>query len=330
MENCPTCQLLAPRVDKESQLLDIRGMYPRYRDLLESGELRRRVGRAYRAMRSCTLCPRNCKVNRLAGEKGFCFTGKHAMVSSFNAHHGEEPPVSGYRGSGTIFFTSCNMRCIFCQNYPISQLRHGREVAPHELAEMMLRLQRDGCHNINLVTPSHIVPQFLAGLYIAAKKGLKLPIVYNSGGYDGMESLKLLDGIVDIYMPDIKYSSSENAKLYSSAPDYWDKVRPGIKEMHRQVGDLKLDKDGVAITGLLIRHLVLPKDISGTENVLEFIANEVSIDTYISLMSQYFPAHKAIHHPILHRRVNRAEFAKAINTFHRLGLTNGWLQNVPF
>jgi putative pyruvate formate lyase activating enzyme len=303
-------------------------MCPRYLELLKSGELLNRVRLAYRSMKLCTLCPRSCKADRLAGEKGFCFISKHALVSSHNSHHGEEPPISGNRGSGTIFFASCNMRCIFCQNYPISWLRHGKTVTPHELARMMLSLQSEGCHNINLVTPSHVVPQFMAGLYIAAKEGLNIPIVYNSSGYDGLESLKLLDGIIDIYMPDIKYSSNDEAERYSKAPDYWDAVRPAIKEMQRQVGELKLDKDGVAISGLLIRHLVLPQDISGTDKVLEFIANEISKETYISLMSQYFPANKAMKHPALHRRVNPEEFGRATETFHKLGLKNGWLQEV--
>lgn len=303
-------------------------MYPRYLELLDSGELKNRVARAYRAMRSCTLCPRDCKVNRLKDEKGFCTIGKRASVGSSNSHRGEEPPISGSRGSGTIFFTSCNMRCIFCQNYPISQLRHGKEVTPHELAKIMLQLQKDGCHNINLVTPSHVIPQFLAGLYIAAKKGLKLPIVSNSSGYEGMEALKLLDGAIDIYMPDIKYSNNENAATYSNAPDYWDRVRPAIKEMYRQVGDLKMDDEGIAISGLIIRHMVLPENISGTEDVLKFISEEISAGTYISLMSQYFPAHQALTHPLINRRVTKEEFQRAVGAFHENGLTNGWLQEV--
>lgn len=304
-------------------------MYPRYLNLLQSGELLGRVRASYEALRSCTLCPRKCGVNRLADEKGFCFIGKHAIVASYNSHHGEEPPISGFRGSGTIFFSSCNLRCIFCQNYPISQLRNGRTVTPEKLADMMLSLQKDGCHNINLVTASHVVPQFIAGLYIAAKKGLKIPIAYNSSGYDGLESLRLLDGIIDIYMPDIKYSSNAMAETYSEAPRYWDFVRPAIKEMHRQVGDLVIDENKIAVRGLIIRHLVLPENISGTDKVLEFIADEVSINTYVSLMSQYFPAYKAVNHPIMYRRVTHAEFEHAVDTFHKLGLENGWLQEVP-
>ncbi len=304
-------------------------MPAKYLRLSKNGELKRRVGKAYQLLRECRLCPRNCGINRLRDEQGFCHVGKTASVASYNTHTGEEPPISGVRGSGTIFFASCNMRCSFCQNYPISQLRHGKKAPPYRLAEMMLSLQKDGCHNINFVTPSHVVPQLIAGVAIAAEKGLALPIVYNSSGYDGLESLKLLDGIVDIYMPDIKYASNMNADTYSKAPDYWDRVRPAIKEMYRQVGDLELTHDGLAKNGLLIRHLVLPNDIAVTEKVLEFIADEISVDTYISLMSQYFPAHKAVEHPILQRRVNREEFRKALDTFHKLGLTNGWLQELP-
>jgi len=301
----------------------------RYRQLLKNGELNRRVGEAYRALGECRLCPRDCGINRLKDEQGFCHVGKTASVASFNTHTGEEPPISGTKGSGTIFFASCNMRCTFCQNYPISQLRHGKESSPGELARMMLSLQKDGCHNINFVTPSHVVPQLIAGIAIAARQGLTLPIVYNSSGYDGLESLRLLDGIVDVYMPDIKYASNSNADVYSKAPDYWDRVRPVIKEMHRQVGDLELTHDGIAKSGLLIRHLVLPNDIATTEKALEFVADEISLSTYVSLMSQYFPAYKAVEHPILQRRVNREEFEKALDAFHKLGLSNGWLQELP-
>lgn len=289
----------------------------------------RRVQEAYRAMRNCRLCPRKCGADRLKGEKGFCLTSKIANVASASPHHGEEPPISGSRGSGTIFFSSCNLRCIFCQNYPISQLGHGTKTTPAKLAKMMLSLQRERCHNINLVTPSHVVPQFIAGLAIAAKAGLKLPIIYNSSGYDGMEALKLLDGIVDIYMPDIKYTNDENAHLYSGVEGYWRAARIAIKEMHRQVGDLKLGDDRIAISGLIVRHLVLPQNISGTDKAMKFIAEEISPNTYVSLMSQYFPANKAADHPILCRRVSRREFECAVDAFHKFGLKNGWLQETP-
>jgi len=288
--------------------------------------LKRRVGQAYSALRCCRLCPHDCGVDRTRGKAGVCGIKKIAKVASHNVHTGEEPPISGTKGSGTIFFSSCNLKCKFCQNYPISQLRHGSDAPPERLAEMMLWLQKEGCHNINLVTASHVVPQFLAGLYIARKSGMTLPIVYNSSGYDGLESLKLLDGVIDVYMPDIKYGSNEIALSYSSAPGYWDSVRPVIKEMYRQVGDLKIGKDRIATGGLIIRHLVLPADGAGTEKVLKFIAEEISKETHISFMSQYFPAHKALDHPILKRRLTKEEWNKALKILHRFGLENGWIQ----
>ena len=317
-------------------------------------ELKYRVEQAYSAIRCCRLCPRNCGVNRLRGELGVCHIGKIAKVASHNIHTGEEPPISGTRGSGTIFFSSCNLRCKFCQNYPISQLRHGKQATPEELAKIMLSLQAQGCHNINVVTGSHVVPQFLAGLYIAIIQtkvwrprlggstsvgAMNLPIVWNSSGYDGLESLKLLDGVVDIYMPDIKYSRNDVAEHYSAATNYWDVVRPTIKEMHRQVGDLQIGEDGIATRGLIIRHLVLPipprrwKPFhlrggmgAGTEKVLKFIADEISPNTYVSLMSQYFPAHNATGHPTLGRRITQGEWQSAGQMLHKFGLANGWLQ----
>lgn len=294
----------------------------------ESGELARRAGKAYAAMNNCTLCPRNCKVNRLIDIMGFCRTGKTAKVASHNLHHGEEPPISGSRGSGTIFFSNCNLRCIFCQNYPISQFGHGEKVSPKRLAQMMLNLQKRGAHNINLVTPSHVVPQFLAALTIAAKEGLELPIVYNSSGYEGMEALKLLDGVVDIYMPDLKYVTDEPAERYSSATKYWDAARSAVKEMYRQVGALKMDADGIGIRGLLIRHLVLPGGLAGSEKVFQFIATELSPDVPVNLMSQYFPAYKAVDDPLLGRRISREEFAEAEKSLHRWKLDNGWIQRM--
>jgi putative pyruvate formate lyase activating enzyme len=277
-------------------------------------------------MRACRLCPRDCGVNRLKNERGFCGIGKVAGVASHNIHMGEEPPISGTRGSGTIFFTGCNMRCRFCQNYPISQLRHGKPATPHRLAEMMLSLQKRGAHNINLVTPSHVVPQFLAGLAIAAKRGLTLPIVYNSSGYEGLPALALLDGVIDIYMPDIKYSDRDSAARCSMAPNYWDAVRPAIKEMYRQVGTFEMDEEGVGRRGLLIRHLVLPGGLSGSDKVFEFIAAELSTDVPVNLMSQYFPADKAVGDPLLGRPITKAEFDEAEEALHRHGLTKGWIQ----
>ncbi len=289
-------------------------------------ELRRRVADGYAALACCKLCPRNCAVDRLHGEEGFCHTGKVAKVASYNVHTGEEPPISGTRGSGTIFFTSCNLRCKFCQNYPISQLGTGKPATPQELAKMMLWIQKQGCHNVNLVTPSHVVPQFLAGLYIARKNGMTLPIVYNTSGYDGLEALKLLDGAVDIYMPDIKYSSNEVAAHYSAATNYWDIVRPAIKEMYRQVGDLEIDEDGIGVKGLIIRHLILPGGMVGTEEIFKFIAEEISPNTHISLMSQYFPAHEFAGDKDMGRRISKKEWQNAEKLLHKYGMENGWTQ----
>ncbi|MFH0800644.1 MAG: radical SAM protein [Pseudomonadota bacterium] len=302
--------------------------YPSYLHLLPSGELSRRVGRAYAALKSCRLCPRDCAVDRIHGKPGVCRTDKVAGVASANLHFGEEPPISGTRGSGTIFFTGCNLHCRFCQNYPISRLRHGRPAPPQALARMMLDLQKRGAHNINLVTPSHVVPQFLAGLAIAAKEGLCIPIVYNCSGYDGMQALKLLDGVVDIYMPDIKYATRDASARCSDAPDYWEHVRPAVKEMFRQVGPLEMDGEGIGRRGLLIRHLVLPGGFASSEKVFEFIAGELSTDVPVNLMSQYFPADQAVGDPILGRKVVKAEFAEAEDALHRLGLTKGCIQHL--
>jgi putative pyruvate formate lyase activating enzyme len=249
-------------------------------------------------------------------------------VASANLHHGEEPPISGQRGSGTIFFSNCNLRCIFCQNYPISQFGNGEYATPEDLAKMMLRLQERGAHNINLVTPSHVVAQFLAGLAIAAREGLKIPIVYNCSGYDGMEALKLLDGVVDIYMPDIKYCEHEAAERYSGATKYWDAVRPAVKEMFRQVGPLVIDNEGIGVKGLLIRHLVLPGGLASSDKIFEFISTELSRDVPVNLMSQYFPAHKAVGDLVLGRRITREEFKEAEDALHKWGLTEGWIQHM--
>jgi putative pyruvate formate lyase activating enzyme len=250
------------------------------------------------------------------------------MVSSYNAHFGEEPPISGTRGSGTIFLTNCNLKCIYCQNYPISQLGHGNEVAEDELARMMLSLQDRGCHNINFVTPTHYMPQILSGLALAAERGLKLPVVYNTGGYESLEALSLLDGVVDIYMPDMRYASDEMGLKYSGVPGYATHNRPAIKEMHRQVGDLAMDETGVGVRGLVIRLLVLPESVSGTEDTLEFIAREISTGSFISLMAQYFPAHKAESTPPLDRRITREEYGCALKKMMALGFSQGWAQKL--
>ena len=251
------------------------------------------------------------------------------MVSSFHGHFGEEPPISGRNGSGTIFFTHCSLRCVFCQNYPISQLSQGKEVSVKELAEMMLKLEREGCHNINFVTPTHYMPQILEAVFIAKEKGLKIPLVYNCGGYESMEALEILDGIIDIYMPDMKYSNDAAAKKYSNAPDYFKINKAAVKEMYRQVGGLKIEK-GIAKRGLLIRHLVLPGDLAGSQKIFEFIADELSPDIYVNIMAQYYPCHvgnglKPFPTEI-DRRITAMEYLQAIRLAEKAGLKNGFRQ----
>ena len=258
--------------------------------------------------------------NRLAGESGQCQVTTQAIVSSFGPHFGEETPLVGRHGSGTIFFTYCNLHCTFCQNYTISQLGEGSPVTKEKLASMMLSLQDKGCHNINLVSPTHVVPHILEALELAAAKGLNLPLVYNSGGYDSIETLKLLDGVVDIYMPDMKYSDAKIAEELSGIKDYPKINKAAVKEMHRQVGDLQLDKQGVARRGLLVRHLVLPNGLAGTEAVVKFLAREVSTNTYLNIMAQYRPCYQAFDIPKLNRPLLEQEFSDAIELAHRQGL----------
>ena len=288
---------------------------------LPPAELRRRAQAARERMARCDLCARRCGVDRLAGEKGVCKTGLQARLSSYGAHLGEEDPLRGWRGSGTIFFTRCNLRCQFCQNHDISQTDAGQEVSAEQLAAVMLALQSSGCHNINLVSPSHVVPQILAALTIAAQAGLRLPLVYNTGGYDSLETLQLLDGIVDIYMPDMKYASGANAKKYSRVVDYPQVNRAAVKEMHRQVGDLQIDKDGIATRGLLVRHLVLPRNLAGTRQIVRFLADEISTDTYLNLMDQYRPAFNAGRYPEINRRITSKEYHAAVRMAQEAGLT---------
>ncbi len=294
---------------------------------LSEAEFDRRIERAYSLMQPCVLCPRRCKARRLEGELGKCRTDVLPKVSSYNVHHGEEPPISAGRGSGTIFFSYCNLRCLFCQNYPISQLGHGNEVRIEDLARMMLQLQAQGCHNINFVTPTHVVPQILAALKRAAADGLSVPLVYNSGGYDMPAELKLLEGIVDIYLPDMKYADEETARTCSGIDGYPQVNRAAILEMYHQVGILEMDEEGVAYRGLLIRHLVLPNNLSGTTEVLRFIAGQLSPKTYVSLMSQYFPAYRAAEHPALSRRLTEEEYSQAVSAARNFGLENVWLQS---
>jgi len=299
--------------------------YPRYLNIKEE-ELDKRIKKAYKLLSSCEVCPRKCGVNRLEGEKGFCRSGEEVIVSSYNAHLGEEPPLVGCFGSGTIFFTNCNLKCVYCQNYPISQLGNGNKVSLSELAKIMLALQKRKCHNINLVTPTHFVPQILKSLKSAIKMGLHIPIVYNTSGYDSVNTLKLLDGVVDIYLPDARYADNEIARKYSAAPDYFEIMKKVLKEMHRQVGDLMTDKIGIARSGLIIRHLVLPEGLSGTKKIMHFIAREISPHTYISLMAQYFPAYEAKEFPAISRRINKEEYEKALEVFKKENLENGWFQ----
>lgn len=300
--------------------------YPRYLNIKEE-ELDKRIEKAYKLLSSCEVCPHKCRVNRLKGEQGICRSGEEVIVSSYNAHFGEEPPLVGNFGSGTIFFTNCNLKCVYCQNYPISQLGNGNKVSLSELAKIMLALQKRKCHNINLVTPTHFVPQILKSLKLAIKIGLHIPIVYNTSGYDSVNTLKLLDGIVDIYLPDARYADNEIARKYSSAPDYFEIMKKALKEMHRQVGDLSLNRMGVAHSGLIVRHLVLPEGLSDTRKIMQFIAREISPHTYISLMAQYFPAYQAEQFPLLSRRINREEYREALRAFEEEGLGNGWFQN---
>ncbi|HIE27094.1 TPA: radical SAM protein [Candidatus Poribacteria bacterium] len=294
---------------------------PWYQKLHDSNELQNRIDRAYELLRECRLCPRKCGVNRLEGEVGVCGLGKDAMVSSFAPHFGEESPLVGRHGSGTIFMTNCNLKCVFCQNYDISHLGHGSTVTLEEFAGMMLTLQRHGCHNINIVTPTHIVPQMLSALQIAATNGLRVPLVYNCGGYESLETLKILDGVVDIYMPDFKYADPEVGQLLSKAKDYPSVAKAALKEMHRQVGDLVWDDDGIAQRGLLVRHLVLPNGLAGTPEVMQFLAEEISKSTYVNVMAQYRPCYRAHEFPEINRRPTRQEYQDAVQAALDAGLT---------
>jgi putative pyruvate formate lyase activating enzyme len=321
----------------------INEMYPSYLKLSKK-DLKERVEKLFEILKNCEICPRKCHVNRLKGEKGYCQLGYLPGVSAYHPHFGEESVLVGRYGSGTCFMTSCNLSCVYCQNYEISQLRMGKEVSFEELAEMMIELQNLGCHNINFVTPTPQVPAILKSLEIAIERGLKIPLVYNTNSYDSVEVLKLLDGIFDIYLPDAKYSNDEVAQKYSNAPNYFKIMKSAIKEMHRQVGDLiinskfknqnaklkfkiqnfeKIQKEfpeGVALRGLIVRHLVLPNGLAGSEKVFEFIAKEISKNTFINIMDQYWPAYKAHQYPELSRKITDEEFQEAINLAKKFGL----------
>jgi len=293
---------------------------PCYVELLRRGELGRRADVLYAHLRSCGLCPRMCGVDRTAGETGYCRVGDKVIVSSYGPHPGEEPELVGRNGSGTIFFASCNLLCVFCQNAEISHGRRGAAQTDEDVADKMLHLQSMGCHNINLVTPTHFVPQIARAIDIAAGLGLRLPIVYNCGGYERVEVLRTLDGIIDIYMPDIKFSGREESQKYLNAPDYPDVVKQAVKEMHRQVGDLRVDADGIATRGLLVRHLVMPGGLAGSEEFARFIAEEVSTNTYVNIMPQYHPEHRAGEFPELLKRDVWEQYHAAREVFRMAGV----------
>ncbi|HEY3348058.1 MAG TPA: radical SAM protein [Nitrospirota bacterium] len=293
---------------------------------IERPELARRAEAAMKRLGACDICPNACGVDRLAGQVGFCGAGAGVRVASWNLHHGEEPPISGTKGSGTIFFSHCTMKCAYCQNWPISQLGNGQTTDSAGLARMMLELKRRGAHNINFVTPTHYMPYILAALVIAADDGFDLPLVYNTSGWEVMSALELLDGVVDIYLPDIRYADDALAMKYSKARNYTRHNRAAVTEMFRQVGLLETGEDGMARRGMIIRHLVLPDGISGTEEVMKFLSGELSRSMYISLMDQYFPAHRALDIPELSRKITADEYRAAQDIKEKYRLFEGWEQ----
>ena len=293
---------------------------PAYADLLNSGELEKRVIQTQQRLETCDLCPRDCGVNRNQGEIGVCGVGKRVWMNSYGPHHGEEGPLRGWRGSGTIFFSGCNLNCLYCQNADISQSLSGSKIEVETLAEVMLDLENGGCHNINLVSPTHVAAQIIQAVFLAAQQGLRSPLVYNTGGYDSLSTLKMLDGIIDIYMPDMKYSKAIVGEKYSNIPDYPIINQQAVKEMHRQVGDLVLDQQGIAERGLLIRHLVLPGDLAGSRDILSFLAEEISLNTYINIMDQYRPAYLAKRHSEINRRITLDEYRGVVDEAIKLGL----------
>jgi len=300
------------------------GFRPAYLDLYENGQLGRRIEALEGMLTACSLCPRRCQVDRLDGERGYCRAGRDLSVSGVFSHHGEEPPLVGRHGSGTIFLAHCNLRCVFCQNYEISHLGEGEKFTTDQMARAMIRLQKIGCHNINFVTPTHFAPQIMAALPEAIESGLRVPLVYNCGGYESMDVIRLLDGIVDIYMPDVKFFSSDAAERLCNAPDYPEVVKSVLKEMHRQVGDLVMDSPGIAERGLLIRHLVMPQGLAGTEEVMRFIAEELSPRSYVNIMAQYRPVYRAGEFPDVNRRITASEFHEAVEIARRHGIHRGF------
>ena len=292
---------------------------PSYFDLHKTGEMDKRIKSLYKFLENCELCPRKCKVNRIRGEKGFCGMGRDLQVSSYGPHFGEESPLVGIFGSGTIVLTGCNLLCVYCQNYEISHHKQGKSINEKILADFMLTLQKDGCHNINLVTPTHFAPQLVKSISIGSKKGLKIPIVWNCGGYESVEIIKLLDGIVDIYLPDIKYGRKDSAEMYSNASDYFERCKESVEEMYGQVGNLKVDHQGIAYKGLLVRHLVLPENRSGSKEVLDFLRS-ISKDVYVNIMDQYRPLGKACFHKELDRGITAEEYRNVISYAKKIGL----------
>lgn len=305
--------------------------YPSYLNAYYNGSLEELIKNSFKLLESCCICPRKCKVNRIKNKKGACNTGLLPKVYSFMAHYGEEPPISGTKGSGTIFFSGCNMSCVYCQNYEFSQLHTGKETSFEELADFMLKLQNIGCHNINLVTPTHIMPQILKAISIAVTKGLTIPLLYNTSGYEVLNIIKLLNGIIDIYLTDMRYADNAMSIKYSNAMNYPKFNRAAIKEMHRQTGIAKMDNAGILKKGLIIRHLVLPNKISGTEKIMKFISQNISTETYISLMSQYTPFYKAANvnprFKEISRRINLEEYKETQFIMEKHGLHNGWTQD---
>jgi putative pyruvate formate lyase activating enzyme len=304
-------------IEKTSKGIFLAGYNQMPREILQD-----RARDALARLEACDICPRRCGANRLQDERGFCRSGRWARVADFAPHFGEEAPLVGQSGSGTIFFCGCNLSCVFCQNYDISQQDQGQEVSAQALARMMLALQRQGCHNINFVTPTHVVPQILEALVLAREEGLHVPLVYNSSGYDSVDTLRLAEGIFDIYMPDAKYGSDEMALKYSKASWYTHYMKTAILEMHRQVGDLVI-QDGIAKRGLLVRHLVLPGDLAGTAEVVRFLAEEISRETYLNVMAQYRPEYSACDYPELDRRLTVKEYRDAVKLAAEAGLTRG-------
>lgn len=296
---------------------------PAYIQLYKTGDLEKRAAAGREMLRECNLCPRKCGVNRLQGEEGFCKSDARVMISSAGPHFGEEAPLVGSHGSGTIFFTNCNLGCVFCQNYDISHQGRGKKIETDELADAMISLQEMGCHNINFVTPTHYIPQILASLLIAVKNGLHVPLVHNCGGYESVDALKLLDGVFDIYMPDMKYGNNDAGEKYSRAPGYFDAMTAAVSEMHRQVGDLAVNSEGIAERGLLIRLLVLPGDLAGTRKIVEYISR-LSKDSYVNIMAQYRPEYRSLKYPELSRRISSKEFKDAISLAESVGLSRGF------